>query len=251
MSDTWADVRQTREARDEDLPYAHLETSLEATLLHEFGHVFGFGHIRDESSVMGGYGPANAGGKLSISEFEYNEVTALKSHSSTGNNLSLSLVMPTWVEFPVLFHAETWDGIRDPSEENSGKFEPRGYTLCKGDEPIPADEWLPPIHLLHLGTAQLDDVLVRWRLYPEGGSCTGSSSHLLGARTVQNLNSNTPYEILPASSISAEGIPAATYRLCAIVDPLDTISETDPGDNIVRADASVHVLPASDSFCQL
>jgi hypothetical protein len=159
--------------------------------------------------------------------------------------------MPTWVEFPVLFHAETWDGIRDPSEENSGKFEPRGYTLCKGDEPIPADEWLPPIHLLHLGTAQLDDVLVRWRLYPEGGSCTGSSSHLLGARTVQNLNSNTPYEILPASSISAEGIPAATYRLCAIVDPLDTISETDPGDNIVRADASVHVLPASDSFCQL
>lgn len=242
----WADVQQGREDRDPDVTIgdpAFLEFSLESVLLHEFGHELGFDHNLTVSSVMGGYGVSNAGGVLSISEEEYDAMTSIKSHSSTGNNVSLSRITATEVNNGAMWNAERWDNyVNDVGEDIEGV-----YRMCIGADPVDPARVLAPIDVLHLGTSSLSNVVVQWRLRPTGTACGSGGSYLLDSRTIGTLASNTPFSALPDSNLTVpNGVTAGEWAFCARIDPSDNISETDEGDNIILSDPDQNILIIDD-----
>lgn len=232
-------VIHLKEERDPAVQGAFLDFSLEMLATTEFGHVLGFGHNLTVSSVMGGFPAANVGGTMSINEEEYDVMTDIKPHTSTGNNVALSRATATILQDGVMWNAERWDPkFEDVGEELGGNF-----VLCIGDAPAAPDQVFAAIDLLHLGTAPLYEVVVEWRLRPSGGTCGGAGTYLLDSRTIGTLTSGIPFSIRPDSNLSVPaGVTAGNWTLCARVDPGNVITETSEWDNSVASERPLIVL---------
>jgi hypothetical protein len=248
----WGDHPATREERDIN---GNFETySLVAVLIHEWGHVLGFDHDPWNSSVMGGSTlAATMGGRSSISEHEYDAMTSIRPHTSTGNNLSLAKIMPTGTVNSTngLEHAEVWDNESDAYEPDWEAF----WRLCEGAAPVDPATVIEPIFAMHLGTSSLNNVQVNFRLKAVWAQdCVGNGTYLLDVRTMGPLNSNTPYEILPDTNLDVPaGAGPGSYTVCAKIDPLDVVAESDNTDNVIESERLLAIIgeddPNYDDLC--
>jgi hypothetical protein len=130
-----------------------------------------------------------------------------------------------------MFNAERWDENINPdvAETSTAK-----YRMCIGAAAVDPADVIDPIDVLHLGTASLSNVVVSWRLKPNGGACTGAGTYLLDSRTITTLNSGIPFSALPDSNLVVPaGVTAGDWGFCAKIDPGGLVAETDENDNVV------------------
>lgn len=90
--------------------------------------------------------------------------------------------------------------------------------------------------LLMTGTAAATTVNVQWRLNSPGTNCNGGDEYTISSRNY-NLGVNTPYTPGDLAWSIPSGVPVGNYEVCVIVDPDNTLSETEETlDNNVFSD---------------
>lgn len=210
-------------------------------VIHEFGHVFGFAHVsspEDKSHTMLGGHPhgGDHGGKWRIDEDTFKGILDQKPDSSSGANLSIAKFRPL-----SSFSEEIWDG-EDWFLADTwciGDSYPQGMVGSEQD-------WGPTIHLT--GTQTISGVDVTYFLKPVSDACGGSTSHEV-ARNTWTMSVNGPVRTEPIYTVP-NGISPGTYRLCAMVDADEDVTETVENDNRVTGDDDIVVRAATHPDCQ-
>ncbi len=249
----WSTKKPAAITRDDDSS-SHAAISLPETVIHEFGHVLGFGHHTNgdiTNTVMANGGTfGDSANTWRIHENDYVGLRDWYSGPSTGTNIHLSKFVPSVIstEFnnePVDVHissegfARITDNQHDPIESYSdgeGRWHPLNFNaVCPGDV-ISLDSNV----FIHLtGTESQSGVDVSWFLVSESSNCRTGQRYEVGHQS-WSLSVNGAAHPNLAISIP-EQIPDDTYYLCVEVDPDNEINETAEGDNLIRADQTIQI----------
>ncbi len=251
---------------DADQPYdSGADLSLRAVALHEFGHASGFNHETDFQTVMNETYPFFGGDQSSstITRLHEDEADGLrdgKPDGSTGHNLSLAR-----------FHnddsAESWtrndfirlDGVIFPGPEvlcQGGSYQNGDLSNAPGGgiivlpSPITLNKFGPGSsgqfrlrHYWQPGTYDLStNTFTATAACPSGSKMWRSIVYnglTMGAPTT----SNPPVWAVPQSTTPG------MYRACAVIDPINQVTETNENDNIVFSEQVVEVRASGDPTC--
>lgn len=191
--------------------------------LHEFGHGLGFNHENTLIATMNDTYP-NGGcisGEYRAHEDDYVGIITERSDASTGKNLLLG----KFVENGSGNSTEVWDSATSD------------WTVC--DYLVdPASDGPEGIYSIIYETSGTENPEVRWNLSADG-NCFSGTEYTVGTR-FPVLASNTPYLIQP-NDYDFRGVPAASYFLCAKIDPDNDITETSNADNTLLSEVQVTV----------
>ncbi|MEN0065190.1 MAG: matrixin family metalloprotease [Myxococcota bacterium] len=203
------------------------EPSIGMVAIHEFGHALGWEHEDDVISVMDSFYPF--GGDISyayrISENDYLGLLNEKADSSTGLNLLLSKFSSTGRGSS----REEWTAASRGTETWSG---------CPG-ECLTGDERPNPVMAMYMGTDAKVDTEVRWSLSTDV-HCLDADDRIVGTRGMR-LAVNEPTNVYLNNFCIPSSTPPGNYRVCAVIDPDNDISEPSGADNQVVSDLTFEV----------
>lgn len=221
-----------------ELPNRADGDSLECVGAHEFGHVLGLDHEDDHPASMNSVYVqfCDAGNRLRIGEDDYAALVNFHPGSSTGLNLSLSKFN---VDDSTLANLqEVWSSSTRRAEQ--GEYELGAWRACLGHT-CTVDELAEPILASTTSTSDIAGVEIEWRLAPAADACFGGSSIVIGTK-VLGLVVNAPASVTSTVPWTVPyTLSPGSYKLCARIDPSNSVSETSEADQVVISEFMVYI----------
>ncbi len=201
------------------------EFSIGQTMVHEIGHKIGFIHENDNIATMNENYPS--GGDINRTKYRIHEddsvgLQAHKGDSSTGRNLMIQRF------------GYDGDGEADETWVSNSTYDKSSSVWSQGGAP----EFVQAI----IEGTSTQSPLIQWRVeVSTSAECWDGigTEYVVGSRT-PTIGPNIPYEVSP-TLWNFTNVPVGTYKLCAMIDADDAITETAEGDNKMRGEMIVTV----------
>ena len=223
--------------------------SLGGVMQHELGHSFGLVHNDSpvRLHIMNAFypGAADTSAKYRAQEDEARALVAIKGNGSSNRNFMLSRFITTGTSGGNVLAEDEW--------RNGASNTTYGVSIGTALNTILSTELLGDTFTGTLNASitgnvtSFSPVTIEWAWRPTNAtwSCQNPpQSAVMTSRSVGLIN-NSPSQLSPPVTLTvpSNSVVGQTYRVCAVIDPGNTISETRTNDNVIFTEHAYQVTP--------